>query len=73
MNLNYQNKKVFISLKKEIRLKKHTIFANQERFLFFKITISKAMRIINDKISGINMKYYYKVHNINILCTLHIT
>ena len=31
------------------------------------------MRIINYKVSDINMKYYYKVYNINILCTLHIT
>ena len=31
VNLNYQNKNVFISIKKEIRLKKHIIFVNLHR------------------------------------------
>ena len=31
------------------------------------------MSIVNAEVSDINMKYYYKVYNIIILCTLHIT
>ena len=67
MYLNYQNKKVFISTKKEIRLKTHHICESGTFFIFLNCTISKAMRIISDKVSDINMKYYYKVYNINIL------